>query len=182
MDPIVSEDDLFGKRNFIIVFFGVAAILPLNLNRDMASLQNTSILSILAVIIITITICAHASVSADEQEVDTGSRFKFVETSFLAGMSSMTFAFTCHHSTFIVYKSLENNTMDRWHTITDISIGSSFLISAFIGLAGFLAFGASTMGDVLNNFADGDIDATVARLLLALTMVFTHPMELFVAR
>lgn len=41
---------------------------------------------------------------------------------------------------------------------------------------------AQVEGDVLNNFADDDVAVNVARLLLALTMVLTFPMEQFVTR
>ena len=37
-------------------------------------------------------------------------------------------------------------------------------------------------GDVLNNFDPDAVEATVARLLLAFTMIFTYPMEALVAR
>ena len=55
----------------------------------------------------------------------------------------------------------------------------------FLGTFGYLGFLDETEGDILNNFV-GSTTAfatiTAGRVMLALTMFFTYPMESFVAR
>jgi hypothetical protein len=48
--------------------------------------------------------------------------------------------------------------------------------------AGYLGFLDDTQGDVLNNFDAGSRAVNGARALLAITMLFTYPMEAFVVR
>lgn len=50
------------------------------------------------------------------------------------------------------------------------------------GIYGYLGFLNETKGDLLNNFDPGTFQANAARVLLALTMFFTYPMESMVAR
>ena len=93
----------------------------------------------------------------------------------------MSFAFVCHHSTFIVHNSMMVQTEKEWATVSRISISIALLACMTLGLSGYLSFFEFAQADVLNNFGStGAI--TAARILLAITMVLTYPMELFVAR
>ena len=85
--------------------------------------------------------------------------------------------FVCHHSSFIVYNSLRDNTPKRWVITTHSAIGISLFFSMWLAIAGFFHFQTQTEGDILNNFAWDNTPINFARALLALTMVFTFPME-----
>lgn len=52
----------------------------------------------------------------------------------------MSFAFVCHHSTFIVFTSLKDPTPHRWAIVSKISVGFSFVISLTLALSGYLSF------------------------------------------
>lgn len=128
----------------------------------------------------------------------------------------MSFAFVCHHSSFIVFNSLRKPTRGTWRKVTHVSVAVALTASMIMALSGYLAFfsevrfinrlfspvpciflgcfftpvlnatylsiGTQVEGDVLNNLATEDSLVAASRLLLALTMVFTFPMEQFVAR
>lgn len=51
-----------------------------------------------------------------------------------------------------------------------------------MALGGYCAFQSKVDGNILNNFSYSNSFANIARTLLALTMVFTYPMESYVAR
>jgi sodium-coupled neutral amino acid transporter 11 len=51
-----------------------------------------------------------------------------------------------------------------------------------MALAGFLAFGSKTQGNVLNNFPSDNIMVNIARLCFGLNMLTTLPLEAFVCR
>jgi len=94
----------------------------------------------------------------------------------------MEFAFVCHHSSFIVYNSLKDGTNKRWSIVTHTSLLISLGLCILLAVSGYLNFQTNTKGDILNNFSYDNTAINVARALLALTMVFTFPMENFVVR
>jgi Transmembrane amino acid transporter protein len=63
-----------------------------------------------------------------------------------------------------------------------MSISFSFFLCLLFALGGYLSFGEYVQGDFLNNFPYDNAPASTARVLLAGTMLFTYPMECFVAR
>jgi hypothetical protein len=78
--------------------------------------------------------------------------------------------------------SLSNLSSVRWATVTSRSLTISCILCAVLGVCGYLGFLEETKGDILNNFSPDTVQATAARVLLAITMFFTYPMEAFVAR
>jgi sodium-coupled neutral amino acid transporter 11 len=44
-----------------------------------------------------------------------------------------------------------------------------------MGIMGYLGFLDETQGDILNNFDPDTVQASAARILLAITMFFTYP-------
>ena len=88
----------------------------------------------------------------------------------------------CHHSSFLVYESMENPTQSRWNKITHISLSVSFAIVVIFGVAGYVTFTGFSQGDLLENYCMSDDAALVARLLFTVTIMLTYPIECFVVR
>jgi len=72
--------------------------------------------------------------------------------------------------------------MTEWTIVCRLSLGVAVLACVTLANTGYLSFYGATRSDVLNNLACEDPAVNAARMLLALTMVFTYPMEQFVAR
>lgn len=77
---------------------------------------------------------------------------------------------------------MKDGTLTNWTTVANWSLFTAGALCVLLGLVCYLSFGSYTKADVLTNFGDNDQLILVARLLLAITMVFTYPMEMFVAR
>jgi len=186
LEHATGSSGLHTDRHFIIICSAVFLILPLCLLRDMARLQFSSSLSVAAVVVIVMVVVIHAPASADDQGISAATSedpYAFVRWgSVFAGIGAMSFAFVCHHSSFVVFQSLRRPNNARWSRVTHISIAVALLASMMMALGGYLAYFSHVKGDVLENFAADDTAANVARAALALTMVFTYPMEQFVAR
>lgn len=54
--------------------------------------------------------------------------------------------------------------MDRFALVTHYSTGISMVMCLIMAIAGFLAFGEKTKGNVLNNFPSGNVMVNIARL------------------
>uniref|UniRef100_A0A7S3LKT7 Amino acid transporter transmembrane domain-containing protein n=1 Tax=Aplanochytrium stocchinoi TaxID=215587 RepID=A0A7S3LKT7_9STRA len=95
----------------------------------------------------------------------------------------MSFAFVCQHSTFIVFNTLKIPTVRVWRRVAIGSLTIVGLLSILLSLSGYLSFFNETQANILNNFPrTGEPAIDAARMFLAMTMILTFPMELFVAR
>mmetsp|Transcript_9911 Transcript_9911/g.14929 ORF Transcript_9911/g.14929 Transcript_9911/m.14929 type:complete len:546 (+) Transcript_9911:206-1843(+) len=172
------------ERTLIMIATSITIMLPLSMQRDMASLSFTSLISVLADVVLVGFITAYSPIKDTVEEaggfVEVLKQDAVNPTLFI-GLGILSTAMACQHSAFIVSGSLENKTMSRWSKVTGFSIGISAILCAILGVSGYLGFLEETEGDVLNNFQDS-FAAHGARILLAITMFFTYPMESFVAR
>ena len=106
--------------------------------------------------------------------------FTFAHKSFFPAMGVISFAYVCHHSSFLVRNSLKNKA--DWNRVVHISIFIATGLSLLLATVGYASFQRCTRPDILNNFLGSDQAVNVARFLLAGTMFFTYPMEFFVMR
>lgn len=182
LDYFLGEDS--PSKTVVTLITASVLILPLCMFRDVRKLSYTSMLSLLADGIMIIFVCSVGGASAKNQ----GTSFSYpdditvVSPNVFAGIGILSFAFVCQHNTFIVYKSMRNRNLQNWTSVSHLSLSVASVMCLTLGLAGYLSFGSNVQGDILNNFSTDDRLMIGARLLLALTMIFTYPMEMVVAR
>ena len=188
------------SRDVVVLLVALCIILPLCLLRDMSSLAYSSMLSISADFVMILFVLCNAPIAARRDDIQvTSADFNFISYQIFEGIGTFSFAFVCQHNTFIVFDSMAHPTLHNWKKVAHGSLAVAGSMCMTLGLAGYLNFGAQTEGDILNNFSESGgcpssrnlfflsnctIDSLMlgARVLLALTMVFTYPMELFVCR
>lgn len=118
----------------------------------------------------------------DEHRPLSEDAYSFVGSGVMEAIGIISFAYMCHHSSFLVYESMENPTQSRWNKITHISLSVSFVIVIVFGIAGYISFTGFSQGDLLENYCMTDDAALVARLLFTVTIMLTYPIECFVVR
>lgn len=176
-----SSSSVLMDRTSVMVISSVAVILPLCFFKNYGSLAWTSLLSIILDFTLILIVMIAAPITASEHHI-SGSYSFFVSSELFAGIGAISFAFVCQHNSFIVFKSLKQRTFANWKFVAHGSIGFSYVLCLGFGLSCFLSFKDTTEGDVLNNFPTSDTSVNAARSLLAITMLFTYPMESFIAR
>lgn len=174
------------ERNLILLSTSLVIVVPLSMQRDMASLSFSSAISVAADVVLVVFIAAFSPVK-ETVEANGGLRQVLANdginsTTLFIGLGILSTAMACQHSAFIVSNSLSNKTRMRWRWVTNQSIALSAILCLILGISGYLGFLGMTQGDVLNNFEHDSMQANAARLLLAFTMFLTYPMESFVAR
>ena len=186
--PILHE------RTFVISLIAVVVVLPLIMLKDMSKLSFSSGLSVLADVFLVIIVVARAPTAAtpglvaanisDSADAGSGSLFSFANPNLFGGIGAISFAYVCQHSSFIVHNTLTPGParQSRWNKVTHISIGVALFLCLVLAIGGYVTFGESTQADILNNFGCTDVAINIARVLLAVTMFFTYPMEQFVVR
>jgi len=85
-------------------------------------------------------------------------------------------AYLAHYNAPKYFNELKDNTVKRFNTV----VATSFAVSSltFIGVAslGFLTFGSNSAGLILNNYATGDVLASLSRIAVAVSIVFSYPL------
>lgn len=175
----------YWERNLIVICTSLFIMVPLAMQRDMASLSFTSALSVTADMILVLFIAAYSPIKenvAANGGIGEVLKNDGINSTLFVGLGILSTAMACQHSAFIVANSLENKSRQRWRWVTNQSIALSAVLCLVLGICGYLGFLNTTQGDVLNSFPLDSIQANAARILLAFTMFFTYPMESFVAR
>ena len=172
----------FWETEIVMVATSLLIIVPLSIQRDMANLSFTSFWSVVADVILVLLVACFAPYPGNFGNVLQAIYENAINTRLFIGLGVLSTAMACQHSAFIVSGSLEDRTPERWSRVTFRSIGIAWLLCTLMGTTGYLGFEEETKGDILNNFDDDSKTANGGRILLAITMFFTYPMEMFVAR
>lgn len=173
------------EREIVLVVTSLTIMVPLSMQKDIASLAWTSLLSVSADVILVFFVLIFSPVRESVEDIGgVGQLLKqdSIKPTLFVGLGILSTAMACQQTSFIVHGSLENPTQKRWSKVTNSSIFTAALLCIILGVTGYLGFLDETQGDVLNNFEPGSVAANGARALLAITMLFTYPMEVFVGR
>lgn len=144
-------------------------------------MSRVSMLSLLLIIYITLFVILRFDSMSHLVGTDDDA-FTFVGSDITQSIGVIVFAYMCHHSSFLLYGSLENPTQLRWDKVTHISVGVSCSIVVIFGTAGYATFKSFSQGDLFENYCLSDDGANIARLLFTVTIMLTYPIECFVVR
>ncbi|XP_077583932.1 putative sodium-coupled neutral amino acid transporter 11 [Stigmatopora nigra] len=179
--PGVGPDHIFADRRFVIVITTVLCTLPLSLFRNIGKLGKVSLLSMVLTVVILIIVIIRAA-TLGPQISPTEDAWVFGKWNAVQAVGIMSFAFICHHNSFLIYGSLEQPTLTNWTRVTHISVGSALIISAVFALSGYVTFKGYTQGDIFENYCKDDNLATFGRFCFGLSIITTFPLECFVTR
>ncbi|XP_008057862.1 putative sodium-coupled neutral amino acid transporter 11 isoform X2 [Carlito syrichta] len=179
--PGVDSGNLFIGRHFIIGLSTVAFTLPLSLYRDIAKLGKVSLISTVLTTLI-LGIVATRAVSLGPHIPKTEDAWVFAKPNAIQAVGVMSFAFICHHNSFLVYSSLKEPTVAKWSRVIHMSIVVSVFICMLFATCGYLTFTGFTQGDLFENYCRNDDLVTFGRFCYGVTVILTYPMECFVTR
>lgn len=106
---------------------------------------------------------------------DIGTAGVFSPNTFIL-ICMLSTAYMSHFNAPKFYNELKDNTIKRFNTLVGssfaISIATFIIISAF----GFLTFGSSSSGLILNNYSHKDSLIGLSRIAVAISLVFSYPL------
>ncbi|XP_018318699.1 putative sodium-coupled neutral amino acid transporter 11 isoform X2 [Agrilus planipennis] len=177
----MSHDSLFAKRQIIVLVCTLFVTVPLCLYRNIAKLANISFLSLVCIAFILLSIFIRMG-SMQAKLTMPDHAWSFMNADIIPAIGIMSFAFMCHHNTFLIYGSIKEASEEKWKIVTHASIFTSFLVTILFGIAGYATFTTSTQGDLLENYCWDDDLMNFSRLLFSVTILLTYPIECFVVR
>ncbi|XP_048808667.1 putative sodium-coupled neutral amino acid transporter 11 isoform X2 [Lagopus muta] len=179
--PGVGSENVLVDRRFIILFTTIIFTLPLSLYRDIAKLGKVSLVSLLLTIVILVIVMVRA-VTLSPQVPKSENAWIFAKSNAIQAIGVMSFAFICHHNSFLIYGSLKEPTLNNWSRITHVSVLLAVVISVLFAACGYMTFTGYTEGDIFENYCRDDNLATFGRFCYGVTVILTFPLECFVTR
>ncbi|XP_073702116.1 putative sodium-coupled neutral amino acid transporter 11 [Garra rufa] len=179
--PGVGPGNILTERHFVILMSTLLFTIPLSLYRDIAKLGKVSLLSMLLTLAILITVVVRA-VTLGPQIPASEDAWVFARWNAIQAVAVMSFAFICHHNSFMIYGSLKEPTLSSWSFVTHVSVGSAVVVSAVFAAAGYATFTGYTQGDIFENYCRNDNLATFGRFCYGVSIITTYPLECFVTR
>ncbi|ORZ14864.1 transmembrane amino acid transporter protein-domain-containing protein [Lobosporangium transversale] len=183
--PGIEDWPLLGfiaRRSFVITFCTVMISYPLSLYRDISKLAKTSAVAMLALVIIIIAVMIEGPRAPIEMKGDPDAVWSFARPKVFQSIGVISFAFVCHHNSFLIFSSLQKPTINRVKLVTHMSMVVSLLACLILALSGYLSFSDMTQGNILNNFASDNFIINIARFCFGVNMFTTLPLEAFVCR
>ncbi|XP_042891380.1 putative sodium-coupled neutral amino acid transporter 11 [Penaeus japonicus] len=116
----IGEESVLARREFIMAASTLLITLPLSLYRNITRLAKISLTSVAMIVVIVVAMLVRMSTMRDIVPA-TPDAWQFGGNNLASAIGIMSFAFMCHHSSFLVYESLADNTQERWNKPTDIS-------------------------------------------------------------
>ncbi|XP_072300117.1 putative sodium-coupled neutral amino acid transporter 11 [Eucyclogobius newberryi] len=179
--PGVGPGHILAERQFVTLAMTLLFTLPLSLYRNIERLGKVSFLSmVLTLTVLVIVIIRSATLGPEIPATDDA--WTFAKINAIQAVGVMSFAFICHHNSFLIYGSLQEPTVCRWTRVTHVSVGSALVISAAFAVAGYATFTGYTQGDIFENYCRDDNLATFGRFCFAFSIITTFPLECFVTR
>eukprot|EP00525_Craspedostauros_australis_P003083 CAMPEP_0198127070 /NCGR_PEP_ID=MMETSP1442-20131203/46372_1 /TAXON_ID= /ORGANISM="Craspedostauros australis, Strain CCMP3328" /LENGTH=210 /DNA_ID=CAMNT_0043786993 /DNA_START=235 /DNA_END=867 /DNA_ORIENTATION=+ len=80
------------------------------------------------------------------------------------------------------YNELKEKTLPNYYKVVATSFAASIGIFAWVAAIGFLTFGASANGLILNNYSTKDSLMGFSRIAVAISLVFSYPLSFVGAR
>lgn len=90
-------------------------------------------------------------------------------------VSMLSTSFIAHFNAPKFYAELKDTSMPKFNKVTSTAFGTAIITFMFMMSIGFLTFGGSSQGFILNNYASSDILATFARLAIGLALITGYP-------
>ncbi|KAI9279533.1 transmembrane amino acid transporter protein-domain-containing protein [Sporodiniella umbellata] len=173
---------ILADRKLCITFFTLFISYPLSLYRDISKLAKTSALALIAIIIIIVTVAIEGPQTSPAIRGSPALRFSTINNEVVQAIAVISFAFVCHHNSFLIFGSLKTPSINRFAVVTHWSVGIALITCLALAVTGYWCFTDKTVGNILNNFPSDNTLINIARLSFGLNMFTTIPLEAFVCR
>eukprot|EP01065_Artemidia_motanka_P018806 TRINITY_DN22155_c0_g1_i7.p1 TRINITY_DN22155_c0_g1~~TRINITY_DN22155_c0_g1_i7.p1 ORF type:complete len:721 (+),score=183.61 TRINITY_DN22155_c0_g1_i7:58-2220(+) len=176
-----------GKVGFAAVACCVV-LLPLCLQRDVSSIGHISALTptVVAAIIVIFLIqqTTNGTDLCHNQDPPCQKDYASVFTADTPAMTGLCiFAFLCHHNSFQVYRTLGSAaTPESFAPVVRGSVMFAAVASLAMGVVVYATFGTSTKDDIFLNYPTTNASINTARMLMAVNMLLSFPMNFMAAR
>jgi sodium-coupled neutral amino acid transporter 11 len=162
-----------------VVVVAVLVVLPLSLVRDISSLASASSVAFLSIVVLVFGVLAEGPTEAHSQGQEFGEEELTVVNKYaFRGIGVLSFHYVCQHSCLLIFNSLDTPSMENVQSVSRVSLGVVLFFSLLLGLGGYVFFGQTIDGNVLNNFHTNSKSRVVIYYISAI-LSSAHSLYLF---
>ena len=178
---IHNEDSIFVDRSILLILGYIFFLFPFSIGKDFRFIERISAFAIfsIAFMIGVVTYKYWETYKFHHEKVDL---FSHNITDIVQAFGAIAFAFSQQDQTFLVYKTLENPTTNRFTILASWAMGIQFFLCTTVGIFGYLSFGSDVNDVILTNYPKNDHLILGTRILYVFTMAFIFPTAFYVVR
>ena len=163
-------------RRIILLMLTLIIIIPISMTTNVKRIFKWSLVSLVSASFVTVFVAVKLF-TLSNQVPQTYNAFKFLNINLLQAVAVMTFALSCQHTCRLYYATIDQNKEFNSSKPANIASSYSLLCTLVLGICGYLTFKGVTQGNLLENYCEEDLFATVARMFYAGFILCLFPLE-----
>ena len=185
----------FNDENMTLTFFVAIFAFPLSLLRNLSSLRYASLVSVLAILYVTVAIfieSVHCSESFDNPakcHLNNWTKANFdsidlfiIDENVFKSLTLTFFAYTAHTNIFPVFDELSNRNIRRMTKVFKRSVWLELIIYLIFSVSAYLTWHQDADDDILNNYDDDNYLIMAGRITMSLALLIGLPVNITPAR
>jgi amino acid permease len=169
-------------RKLVIMAVSCICLLPVLFFKNIGKLIIVALICLVCVPTILIMMVVRGYTGPHYAQPISSAQLKFVGSNFFSGFGILTYAMVCNQVAFLSFLSLKVRSSRNWVYSTGIGHFGAGMFSLAFATIGYLTFGMSVSGNVLNNYPENDIFINITRLLMTINVLCSFPMQFYSAR
>ena len=178
---IKNQDSILLDRSILLMIAYVLFLFPFSIGKDFRFIEKISAFAIFSIVfmigVVTYEYWHHFRFNHEKVDL-----FSSSITDIVQAFGAIAFAFSQQDQTFLVYKTLENPTTNRFTILASLAMGIQFILCTTVGVFGYLSFGDNVDDVILSNYPKNNHLILGTRILYVFTMVFIFPTAFYVVR
>lgn len=169
-------------RQIVLATIYTCMILPFCLGKNFEFIEKVSALAIFVVVMMLAVVVAqyYADYRNDDVKITPWISDDYI--AILSALGTISFAFIQHDLAFLVYKTLKNNTLQRYTILAFLGMIIQCILCVVMAVYGYLSFGENTNDDILTNYSIENKFVLVVRIFYTFRMAFVFPTAFYVVR
>ncbi len=178
---LIDGDSILLNKPVLLILGYVLFLFPFSIGKDFRFIERISAFAVFSITFM---------ISVVTYEYWDKYRFNNANVDFLSdritdivqAFGAISFAFSQQDQTFLVYKTLENPTTNRFTILASWAMGIQFILCTIVGIFGYLSFGDNVKDVILSNYPHNDNLILATRVVYVFTMIFIFPSAFYVVR
>lgn len=169
----------FLSRRGMVILTSILILFPVSSQRTLHGLGKFSLFALGCIIFIIFVVVIDAALLPESYKGDTSAPLPFIKPEGItAAIGTFAFAYVCQQNILLNFHSMKNATINKFkRCIQDVMV-LTVLLTVIVGLC-YISLREKAVSNILNAFPKGDTIIVICRVLFAIDLFFTYPLEGF---
>ena len=169
------------SRQGMVLLVSVFILFPVSCSKNLAGLAKFSGFALSAILFIVISIISIAPTLPDEYKGAQTTLSIIHVSGISSAIATFSFCYVCHHNILLNFNAMKGKSIKTFSRVVAAVLTIAMILTMAVGCA-YVTFRDKSKTNILNSFPKDNVLIIICRILFAIDMLFTYPLELFVAR